>query len=109
MCPASADLTVTIIGMGLLTALIAGMVGHGALRPLMEARGVSPWRLRDSLGALTLVLIGSACVGGASSAFAVWGVARCSVAGWSVTVVSAAIVLGILMLRLGLLALRKLV
>lgn len=108
-CPSSGDLTVTVVGLALLAAFVAGSVGHGVLRPLMEARGVSPWRRRDSVGALPLVLIGAALTGGAAAIFAAWGVTGCAAAGWMVLAVGVAIVCGVLMMRLGLHALGKLV
>ncbi|MEQ1693377.1 MAG: hypothetical protein ABMA00_18945 [Gemmatimonas sp.] len=109
VCPDSAELTITILGLAVLMALVAGMVGHGVLRPLLEARGIAPWRLRDSLGSMPLVLLGSALVGGTAAAFAVWGVTGCDVAGWVVMITSAKMIAGVVMMRLGLLALRKLV
>ena len=109
-CPSTTDLTATMAGLALLVAFVAGMVGHGVLRPLLEARGVTPWRVRDSLGSLPLVLVGSALVGGAASYVAAWSVTGCSAHGWpTVSLLSAATICGVLLIRLGLLALRKLV
>ena len=108
-CPDSSALTITVMGMAAVFAFVAGTVGHGVLRPLMEARGVSPWRLKDSAGSLPLVLIGAALMGGAAAVFAAWGVTGCDAAGWAVVALCAAIICGVLMMRLGLLALRKLV
>jgi hypothetical protein len=75
----------------------------------MESRGVTPWRQQDSIGALPLVLIGAGLTGGASAVFAAWGVTGCAAAGWMVGLVCLTIVSGVLMMRLGLLAIRKLV
>ncbi len=108
-CPNTADLVITIAGSALLASLIAGMVGHGVLRPLLEARGITPWRLRDSLGSLPLVLIGSGLMGGTAALLAAWGVTRCTVALSVLVTASALVVGGVLLMRLGLLALRKLV
>ncbi len=85
------------------------MVGHGVLCPLLEARGITPWRVRDSLGSLPLVLIGSGLMGGAAAVLAAWGVTRCAVAFWMIVSAIAVVVGGVLLMRLGLLALRKLV
>jgi hypothetical protein len=46
-----------------LAALLGGGITHARLRPQLELRGVSPWRLGDSLAASPLILIGSAGVG----------------------------------------------
>jgi hypothetical protein len=46
-----------------LAMVLAVTVLHGVLRPVMIARGVTPWRLRDSVGAAPLVLAGSAGLG----------------------------------------------
>ena len=90
-------------------ALVAGMVGHGVLRPLLEARGVTPWRVHDSLGALPLVLIGSALIGGGAALvgwlFGVCGGIISPAVGAAAVV---AVLVGVFVLRLGLLALRKL-
>lgn len=86
----------------LTSAVISLAVSHGALRPLLEARGVVPWRLRDSLGATPLVTIGSAVVSG-SVTHAILNAA------WQPRVLCLALLAaGVLTLRLGLLALRKL-
>lgn len=108
-CPNAADLAITIAGFALLASLIAGLVGHGVLCPLLEARGITPWRLRDSLGSLPLVLIGSGLMGGTAALLAGWGVTRCAVALWVIVTAIAVVGGGVLLMRLGLLALRKLV
>ncbi len=108
-CPNAADLAITIAGFALLATFIAGMVGHGVLCPLLEARGITPWKLRDSLGSLPLVLLGSGLMGGTAALLAAWGVTRCSVALWAIVTAIAVVVCGALVMRLGLLALRKLV
>ncbi|MBL0170954.1 MAG: hypothetical protein IPP90_09515 [Gemmatimonadaceae bacterium] len=108
-CVSAANLTISVSGSALLTALVAGMVGHGSLRPLLEARGITPWRLRDSLGSLPLVLIGSGLLGGTAALLAAWGVLLCSIPAGIIMTVSGLMVSGVLMMRLGLLALRKLV
>ena len=94
--------------MALLGASIAGTVGHGVLRPLLEARGVKPWRVRDSLGSMSLVLIASALVSSALAWLSMMMVMPCVfalplVAGLVVVACAA-----VMMLRLGLLALQKL-
>lgn len=60
--------TTSGLAAGLLSAFIVTAVAHGLLRQTMEARGVVPWTLKDSIGALPLVILGSAL----SVASAVW-------------------------------------
>ncbi len=106
---------------GFVCACVAGAVGHGVLRPLLEARGVTPWRLRDSLGSLPLVIGGTALIGTGAAVVVGWLFGACggimsAAAGKAhgpATVATAvggtaALLVGALMLRLGLLALRKL-
>ena len=92
----------------MLTMFVAGMVGHGILRPLVEARGVTPWRLRDSLGSMPTVLIGSGLLGGTGMLLATWGATGCDVAGWKVAVAGGLVVAATIMMRVGIIALRKL-
>lgn len=89
-------------------ALIAAVVGHGVLRPLLEARGIAPWTLRDSVGSLLLVLIGSALVAGAAVAAATAAVLSAPLGAGRGVLCLALLLAGALMMRLGLLALRKL-
>lgn len=49
------------------SAILAGALVHGVLRPQLEGRGVKPWRVRDTLASIPLILIGSAGVGGSVS------------------------------------------
>ncbi len=112
MCPDNAQLTIVAGGLAVMGASLAGVVGHGVLRPMLEARGVTPWRVRDSLGSMPLVLLGSALVTGALTLSVLrWGAACGSApsmaAAWWLGVVVALLV-GALMIRLGLHALRKL-
>jgi hypothetical protein len=88
-----------------IAAALSAMVAHGILRPLLEARGIVPWTVRDSLGSIPLVIFGSALAAGS----AIYG------AGWlfsaepMVRVLCLALLCaGLLAVRLGLLALRKL-
>lgn len=87
--------------------LITLIVGHGVLRPLLEARGVRPWLLRDSVGALMLVMIGSACLAASLTALVVCRVYHSDFARFDVLCL-ALLCCGALTMRLGLLALRKL-
>ena len=93
-----------------LCAAVAGIVGHGVLRPMLEARGVAPWTVRDSLGSMPLVLIGAALIGGSGALASGWLWCACDAIIPTVLVVVAGtlFLLGLSMLRLGLLALRKL-
>ena len=42
---------------------VAAAVAHGVLRSALESRGVVPWHLRDTLGAIPLILLGSTGIG----------------------------------------------
>lgn len=107
-CPSVAELTVSALSLALLTMLVAGMVGHGILRPQLEARGVTPWQLRDSLGSMPVVLIGSGLLGGAGTLLAIWGATGCDVGGAKVAAASIALLAATVMIRVGLIALQKL-
>jgi hypothetical protein len=93
--------------------LITAIVAHGALRPLMEARGVSPWGLKDSFGAIPLLAAGSALASGAAGYGAIAMLVPCPTSrqdAWLVPLLCLGLLaVGFLMLRLGTLALRKLV
>ena len=108
VCPSGAELAVTTFSLALLVMFVAGLVGHGILRPLLETRGVAPWRLRDSLGSMPLVLLGSGFIGGTGTLLALWGATGCDVALWNVALASVLLIAGTVMVRLGLHALRKL-
>src|SRR6187431_1410466 len=108
VCPSAPELAVISFSVSLVVMCEAGMVGHGILRPLLEARGLTPWHVRDSLGSMPLVLIGSGLTGGMGTPLAVWGVTGCDVNGWSVAVIGGLLVVGVVMVRLGLVALQKL-
>lgn len=86
---------------------VAAAVGHGVLRPLLEARGIRPWTVRDSVGALMLVILGSGILGGGLAGVSIGWVVR-SAGGMFDVLCLAALAAGALMMRLGLLALRKL-
>lgn len=92
------------------SALVSVIVGHGVLRPLLETRGVAPWTVRDSIGALPLVLVGSALFGAGVERAAGWLFGACGVIipAAGVLIALMLIMIGLVMLRLGLLALRKL-
>lgn len=87
--------------------LVTMSVGHGVLRPLLEARGVRPWLLKDSIGALMLVTIGSACFAAGLTALIVCRIYHSDFALFDVLCL-ALLCGGALTMRLGLLALRKL-
>lgn len=90
--------------------VIAAAVAHGVMQHFLEARGVSPWSARDSIGALPVVLAGAGMLG---AAFALMVVAipeqdaAIPVAGTLGVALPLAFV-GAIVLRLGLLELRKL-
>jgi len=103
-----------------LTALVAAAlawilaltISHSILRTFLEARGVEPWSRRDSALATPLVTLGAALVTGAVVYLTVATIVPCPVGighGTAIRVVSLGLIAaGGLMLRLGLLALRKL-
>ncbi len=90
----------------LVSAVLAAVIVHRKLRPPLEARGVRPWRLIDSLAAAPLVLAGAALAGGAGAAVAgvMTGVLTPHALWWAVPALAAAAFL----ILLGRLALRKL-
>jgi hypothetical protein len=53
-----------------LAILIAVIVAHGALQTFLEARGVQPWRLGDTLLATPLIIAGAGAIGGGGAAIA---------------------------------------
>ncbi len=92
--------------------LVALIISHAILRTFLEARGVEPWSRRDSALATPLVTLGAALITGAVVYLTVATIVPCPVGlghGAATRVVSLGfIAAGGLMLRLGLLALRKL-
>ena len=103
-------LVLTMIVAAVACGLVAATVGHGILRPMLEARGVLPWTVRDSVGSMPLVLIGAAAIGAAASVASgwLWGVCEAIIPTALGVIAGALFLLGLLTLRLGLLALRKL-
>ena len=92
------------------SAILAGAVVHGVLRPQLEGRGVKPWRVRDTLSSIPLVLIGSAGVGGSVS-LAAHGVAGAIADTQSLLLLLggvAGLLVSAFVLLLGIIALRKL-
>ena len=87
--------------------LLCLATAHGLLRTFMHARGVSPWSLRDTLGSIPLLLFGSASAG-MSITVAVLAVSGMSPGRILTAFAAAFVVAGLLAIRLGLLALRKL-
>lgn len=95
------------------TAALVGHVAHGILKPLLEARGVAPWTRRDSLGALPSVLLGSAAIGWALVDLATLLARHSTPVAGAVDAIALLRPLGLLLpgavvIRLGVLALRKL-
>jgi len=92
------------------SGILAGALVHGVLRPQLEGRGVKPWRVRDTLASIPLILIGTAGVGGSVS------VAAHGLAGVIADTIPPSLLLGGLagllvsafVLLLGVIALRKL-
>lgn len=95
----------------LLAVLVIGAVAHGILRIFLEARGVRPWTLSDSLGSLPLVLIGTLLTFMGAMLLANPANSPVSAAGNTpiVHLVLLALVLaGLFLIRLGIFALKKL-
>ncbi|MEP6833710.1 MAG: hypothetical protein ABJB74_09955 [Gemmatimonas sp.] len=95
---------------GTTSAIVAGGVVHGVLRPQLEGRGVKPWRRRDTLASTPLILIGSAGVGAAASLIGV-GVATVKGASPPYTMLiigGGGLLLSAFVLLQGVMALRKL-
>ncbi len=92
-----------------MVASVTGFVAHGILRPLLEARGVAPWSLKDSLGSTPLVLIGGALVGGAVAIGAALVVPPCARSSAIAALAIAAVAVGLVTMKLGLVAIRKVV
>jgi hypothetical protein len=102
-------LTAVMIG-AVTGATLSLVVAHGLLRAFMEARGISPWSVRDSVGATVLVTLGAGAIG-AAAALAIVAATSATIAmsaGVRAASISALALLGAVSLRLGLLALRKL-
>ncbi|HYW30202.1 MAG TPA: hypothetical protein VE869_01765 [Gemmatimonas sp.] len=53
-----------IVG-GFVFATLAAVIGHSILQTFLEARGVVPWSLFDSLTSLPLLLLGAGAIGAA--------------------------------------------
>lgn len=102
----------TALVAAIIAKLITALVAHGCLCPLMEAKGVSPWTVRDTIGAIPLLAAGSALVAGAAGYGAIATLVPCPIAprdAWLVPVLCLGLLAaGLLMMRLGSLALRKL-
>jgi hypothetical protein len=97
----------TLLAAGGCAMLVTVIVGHGVLRPLLEARGIAPWTVRDSVGSLMLVVLGSGLFAGGLAAFVACRAFHSGLGLFDVLCL-AAFAAGALMMRLGLLALRKL-
>ena len=92
------------------STIVAGALVHGVLRPQLEGRGVKPWRLRDTLASIPLVLIGSAGIGGGVT-LAALGVASVLASTGSLSLLLggvAGLLVSAFVLLLGVIALRKL-
>lgn len=98
---------IACVGAVLVSAL-AGLVSHGVLRPLLEARGIVPWTVKDTLGSTPLILSGSALIGGALASGVALVAQRCA-AGWPVGLCVLTAAVGVVTVLLGLNAVRKVV
>ena len=103
---------VTAVASALLAGILAFAISHAILRTFLEARGVEPWSRRDSALATPLVTLGATLITGAVVYLTVATIVPCPVGighGTAIRVVSLGLIAaGGLLLRLGLLALRKL-
>ena len=92
------------------SAVVAGALVHGVLRPQLGGRGVTPWRLRDTLASIPLILLGSAGVGGSVSlaAHGLMGVIADAQAPSLMLGGFAGLLVSAFILLLGVIALRKL-
>lgn len=98
-----------LCGVGALVLVAA--VAHALLRTFLEARGVRPWTLLDSLGASPVLLLGALLLGMSAGLLATWwhtcpGV-TCVLAPVGVVLALLLAAAGTLAAWLGLLALRK--
>lgn len=96
---------------GLVCALMAAFIGHSVLRTFLEARGVVPWGLRDSVGALPMMIMGAALVGVSCTLITGAVVAICPIEDGTSVLASlsiACLLTGVVLLRLGLIEVRKL-
>jgi hypothetical protein len=84
---------------------------HALLRTFLEARGVRPWTLLDSLGASPVLLLGALLLGTTGGVLAAWWLTcpglRCAVPSVGVLLALLLAAAGVLATWLGLLALRK--
>lgn len=116
-------LTAAFVAFVAVMALVTA-IAHGILRTALEARGVAPWTLKDSIGALPLVLMGSglsaaalawlfamsvAVADGPGIDFLQWHFPKAfNVAAAKRAIAVALVLAGLLQVRLGLVAIRKL-
>ena len=104
--------TVTALIAAVLAWLIALTISHAILRTFLEARGVEPWTRRDSALATPLVTFGAALATGTVTYLTIATIMPCPVGighAAATRVISLGLLIaGAVILRLGLLALRKL-
>ncbi len=102
--PPPSGVLVSVVA-AILTAILGGVIAHGILGPLLEARGVRPWNLSDSLASIPLILLGSAMAVGC----AVYLTSTFTFTSYRARVICLVLFLaGLFMVRLGILSLRKL-
>ena len=95
--------------------VIAEIVAHGALRTFLEARGVVPWKFGDTLLATPLILAGAGAIGGGGAAIGHRVGNRAFIIHaplsslWIDLGGLTAVILGLVMVVLGTIALRKLI
>ena len=106
---------IAAIAIGAFTgATISLVITHGLLRNFMEARGIAPWKVRDSVGSSMLVTVGAALISCAAVLAVLVVIRSPTVAPTTESTLGTTIAIsvlalgGSLCLRLGLLALRKL-
>jgi hypothetical protein len=96
---------------GVAALLLVVAVSHALLRTFLEARGVRPWTLLDSLGASPVLLLGALLLGTSGGVLAAWWLTcpgiTCAVPSVGVLLALLLAAAGVLATWLGLLALRK--
>lgn len=91
----------------LVAATLATVIVHGMLRLFLEARGITPWSMRDSVGASPLIVAGSGGIGAVASC-AMQAQQSGNVRGAVLVVLIFTLLVSVLLMRLGFHALRKL-
>lgn len=102
---------VPALACGIAAPVLVATVAHALLKTFLEARGVRPWTLLDSLGASPVLLLGAVLLGGSGGALGTWWLTcpgmGCAIPPVGVVFALACAAGGLLATALGLHALRK--